>query len=219
MRNPFLQIALLSLFLVTNCTSNKEFAQKNTFSFMIDGTQYQIVSINTKAGEGTNYLSQLNSDGKRISIAKDLNQDGTLDQLIKAEGFSLAEVDFIYNEGINQARILGNYTERAPSRTFEYKEEFNLYTIKTYFISKENANNLFLIYNLETLTESIFTDLNADGKLESVEKGQLNLDEGSILYAKILDEGISQGKIEFQKGMYAVKESQALNLARASYHK
>ncbi len=219
MRNLFLQTVVLSFFLVTSCTSNKDLAQKNTFTFFVDGIQYQIVSINTKAGEGTNFLTQLNSSSKQTKIARDLDQDGTLDQLIEGEGFSLADADIIYNDGINKAKELGNYTERIPSRTFEFKEGFNLYTIKTYFISEENANNLFLIYNLETLDESIFSDLNANGNLEAIEKGRITLHEALPLYTRILNEGIRQGKIEFNKEVYTVKELQSLQTARASYPK
>lgn len=214
MRHSYLLNAICLLFLISACTSNKELAKKSVFSFSLDENQFQIISVNTKSGEGTNYLARVNIYGKQLSLARDLNQDGSIDLILRGE-LSINEADVIYNIGIEKAKEMGNYAERVSLRTFEYLEGTTTFTIKTYLIGEKSANNLFLILDNELQMESIFLDTNADGVLDAVEKGTMSLSEASEYYKKALELGLEKNKIELRDKSFWVKEANILDSATA----
>lgn len=199
-------ILLLAFILTgTACTAQKDLARKNVYSFALGNELYQITSINTKSGEGVNYLTQINELGETVLKARDLNQDGFIDNVLKGT-LSLIEVNEIYTAGINFARADGNYEERVSLRTYEFITDNTRYTIKTYIIGPENATNLFIIYNHLINEESILSDTNADGTLDSVENGALTLEEANILYKQVLEEGMKSRRIVKIKNTFLVQE-------------
>jgi|GEM_PF-1082025 len=202
------------LFLISACMVNKDLAQKSTFTFFSDGIKYQITSVNTPSGEGTNYLSKIDAEGTQLSLARDLDQDGSIDLILKSD-FSLSEANTIYNLGIGKAKLLGNYAERSSLRTFEYIEEQIVFTIKTYIIGEDNSSNLFLILDSELDEESIFLDSNADGIIDSIEKGTMSIIDANIFYVKALELGIKKGKIQLRNNNYWVREVNILNSVTA----
>ena len=219
MRNSILLTYIALIASTISCISSQELAKKSVFTFSSEGEEYQIISINTKSGEGTNYLAKIeDSNGHQINLGRDLDQDGTIDLVFKSDNFSLAKANRIYIDGINKAKNLGNYAERAPLRTFEFKEGLIVYTIKSYFYDNDTASCLFLVQNTETNTESMFLDTNADGNLDSIEKGTMNLDEANILYTKILNLGIQKKRIELKNDAYLVLETPPLLAATTSDH-
>lgn len=220
MRNSTLLISIALIVSTMSCTSSKELAKKSVFTFLLEGEQYQIISINTNSGEGTNYLAKLDdSTGNQLNLARDLDQDGTIDLVFKNNDFSLSKANRVYTDGINKAKNLGNYAERTPQRTFEFKDGLIWYTIKSYFYDNEAVSCLFLIHNKETNIESMFLDVNADGSLDSIEKGNMNLDEANIFYSKILNLGIKRKRIELRNDAYIVLETQPLLASTALDHK
>ncbi|MBO6525213.1 MAG: hypothetical protein JJ971_15395 [Balneolaceae bacterium] len=202
-------LLVLSFALICSCSSQKELARKSVYNFSIDGEQFQITSINTESGEGTNFLSRTSETGTTILKARDLNQDGTIDIILKGS-WSLFEANLIYNEGIVSAKAAGNFAERTSLRTFEFQTSLNLFTIKSYSSDPENVSNLFIIIDKTTNSESIFQDSNADGKLESTEKGTFDFKKADILYAEVLKEGIDRDQILFIDGIYMVKKASEL---------
>ncbi len=214
MRYKYIFTTTCFLFLISGCVVNKDLAQKSTFTFISDGNKYQITSVNTSSGEGTNYLSKIDSEGNQLSLARDLDQDGSIDIILKGD-FSIYEANMIYNLGIDKAKSLGNYAERSSLRTFEYLDEQTLFTIKTYLLEEGNANNLFIILNKALNEESIFLDSNADGIIDSIEKGTMSIIDANIFYMKALKLGIKKGKIQHRNNNYWVKEVNILNSATA----
>lgn len=215
MRNFFLVTAIFSFLLgIVSCSTSKEWAKKNVFAFSIDQNNYQIISLNTQSGEGTNYLAQINENGQQVFLARDLNQDGSIDLILKSY-LSIEDANLIYFTGIDKAKNMGSYTEKASLRTFEYQKEQLLFTIKTYQIEKENASNLLLIFDTGTNTESIFLDSNADGILDSIEKGSMDLTKANYYYKAVLKKGIEMRKIELRKTGYWVKETNITESATA----
>ena len=211
------QILLLILIaLSTACATQKDIARKNVYSFTINDQQYQITSINTKSGEGVNYLTQVDEAGKNVFKARDLNQDGSIDTILKGS-VSLLEANEIYTAGINFARADGNYEERISLRTFEFIIDDTLYTIKTYIIGPENTLNLFIIYNPQSNEEFIFSDTDANGALDSIESGTLTLEEADKLYKQVLEEGIMSRRIIKIRNTFLVQEDALLQTA--SFHK
>lgn len=214
MRNIYLLNSICFLFFISSCASNKDLAKKSVFTFTENGDQYQIVCVNTKSGEGTNYLAKVDNKGQQLTLARDLDQDGSIDLILKGDQ-SLSEANMIYNLGIDKAKELGNYAERVSLRTFEHIENHLLYTIKTYLIDEENASNLFLISDKSLAEEYIFIDTNADGILDSVEKGTMSLDLANQYYTKILQVGLDNKKIDLRNNTYRVKEVNILESATA----
>tara|TARA_R110000868_G_scaffold378658_4_gene644184 strand:+ start:237 stop:887 length:651 start_codon:yes stop_codon:yes gene_type:complete len=214
MKTSFLFFTISFLCFIISCATNKEFAKKSIFSFSANGLQYQIICINTESGEGTNYLAHINDQGYQLSLARDLDQDGSIDQILHNE-FTLSDANKVYKIGIEKARLMGSYNERSSLRTFEYIDGQTTYTIKTYIIDKEIANNLFLISNSILNTESMFIDTNANGELDSREKGVLQISEANILYKSLLKNGVNSGEIEFKNRNFWVKEVNILNSATA----
>ena len=202
-------ILAFSSAIICSCATQKDFARKSVYSFSIDEQAFQITSFNTTSGEGTNFLSQTNEAGTTILKARDLDQDGTIDIILKGS-WTLFEANLIYNEGITSAKADGNFTERTSLRTFEFQTVTNLFIVKSYSTGPQNVSNLFIILDKTTSMESIFLDSNADGKLESVEKGTFNFEEAAELYTKVLNEGISRKQIVLVDGKYTVKKASDL---------
>lgn len=204
-----LRLLILSSTIICSCATQKELARKNVYSFIINEQVFQITSFNTDSGEGTNFLSEIDDTGEPLLKARDLDQNGTIDIILKGS-WSLFEANLIYNEGIASAKAAGNITERTSLRTFEFQTPTNLFTIKSYSTGPQNVSNLFIILDKTTNGESIFLDSNADGQLESVEKGTFNLDEADSLYSKVLNEGITRRQIQHMDGKYTVKKASNL---------
>ncbi len=209
-------ILFLTLFIVSSCATQKEIARKSIYSFNFEGEQFQITSINTDSGEGFNFLSQIDNSGKTEFKARDFNQDGTLDIVLKGN-LTLTKANEIYLAGINFARAEGNYKETTSLRTFEFSKAENLYTIKTYILDEDNASNLFSIYNHLTGELSLFSDSNANGVLNTREKGNMSIEDANRLYKEIIEEGILSKRMVKKETTYIVIESS--NLQTASYRK
>ncbi len=199
----------LSSAMISSCAVQKELAQKSVYSFSIDGEQFQITSINIESGEGTNFLSQTSEVGTTLLNARDLDQDGTIDAILKGS-WSLFEANLIYREGIASAKANGNFREQTSLRTFEFQTNAYHFTIKSYSSEPENVSNLFIVVDKATISESIFLDSNADGKLESTEKGTFDLEKAEILYREVLNEGIITDQILFINERYIVKKASEL---------
>lgn len=202
-------LLFLSSTIICSCAAQKDLARKSMYSFAINEQVFQITSFNTESGEGTNFLSEVGDAGETLLKARDLDQDGTIDIILKGS-WSLFEANLIYNKGIASAKAAGNFTERTSLRTFEFQTPSNLFTIKSYSTGSQNVSNLFIILDKNTNSEFIFLDSNADGKLESVEKGTFSLDEAEVLYGKVLNEGISRRQIHLLDGKYTVKKASDL---------
>lgn len=204
------------IFISMACITPKDVARKSVYSFSIDNKEYQIASINTKSGEGVNYLTGTDNFGSAILKARDLNQDGTIDIILKGS-ISLKEANRIYTMGINSARAEGNYEERVSLRTFEFIIDETLYTIKTYILDSKNATNLFIIYSPTIHEEFILSDSNADGELDSIENGSLTIEEANKLYKLILYEGVRSRRIYKTKNKFLVQEN--ISMKSASFYK
>lgn len=215
MRYTLLSVIVSITLLMIGCKSTSELTRKSVFTFSINESEYQIISLNTSSGEGTNYLARVEESPQPIMLARDLDQDGIIDLILKEDKITLPLANQIYKEGITQAKDLGNYKEQFAFRTFEYIDGSILYTIKSYVVNNESSSILFLIFDSESGKESILIDNNADGTLESIEKGSITLENAKPLYTRILKEGLDQDKIEYKKGVYIVKVIQPLESATA----
>lgn len=200
-------LPILSLFVVLlsmACASTKEQVIKNKFTFVYQGVQYQIVSVNTKSGEGTNHLVVLHENGSSTITARDLDQDGILDILLDPSS-SLTEENLIYQTGISAAKDYGNLKHRESLRTYETSKRDTLLSIKTY-IEPNNISNLFSITILTERSEFMFKDIQADGVLDLTEKGTMELNKANLLYLYAIKRGFDDHRIHYDGTSYIVKE-------------
>ncbi len=188
-----------------NCASTKDTSRKSVFTFSYKQQQFEIVSLSTVSGEGTNIIKALNEDNSSEQIARDLNQDGTIDLVIKGS-LSLEEFDYIYKTGIRIAQLSGKYTEREPLRRFEWQhEQYNL-VVSTYLDSIDEIKNVFYIQLQADMTEHIYTDFFSNGKLDALEKGTINTERAQQLYEMTLLKGLDENRITFESERYIVKD-------------
>jgi hypothetical protein len=81
MKNLAYILVTLLVFLNLGCATTQETSRKSVFSFNFNEMPYEIVSLNTSSGEGTNILYELVDNTSDI-IARDINQDGTIDVVV-----------------------------------------------------------------------------------------------------------------------------------------
>ncbi|MCG8373151.1 MAG: hypothetical protein MI700_06440 [Balneolales bacterium] len=193
-----------SIFLLTlvGCSASKNIAQRNVFTFQISDTTYQITSLNSPTGEGFNILEQAESN----LTARDINQDGELDLVLKGNK-SLLEANEIYQTGIKIAQETGNIKERYSTRKFEWENESYKYALSTYVFSQGKSSNVFVIGDKSLLVEYLFTDIDADGTLDSIEKGTISLEEAQNHYLIVLEQGIKENLIQHKEGQFIVLEN------------
>lgn len=195
---------LLILFgcIVLNCASTKPEFKSSKFTFQFTGTYYQIVSINSPTGDGINILRSDTSSTNKIH-ARDINQDGVLDIVIKGE-LSLSELNTIYIFGINQASESGNLQEKHNQHVFEHQTPTYHYQIKGFYL-EDYQYNLFTISDLTNSTSTTYMDMLADGILELDEfEPEISIVIQNF-YELVLNEGIAQKKIQFKNGIYKVE--------------
>lgn len=183
------------------CVSTNQTAKKSVFTFNYEDQTYEIVSVNTESGEGINILTLI-SGSEKVS-ARDLNQDGVLDIIIRGNT-SIDELNTVYLAGIDIARSSGNYSERQALRQFEWEQESYTLIISTYFYNQNEVNNQFIIVFSETGQEAIFTDLMADGTLDEWDKGNIEITRAQKLYEMTLLKGIDEGRIQKNENFYEV---------------
>lgn len=211
---PLAYILLMLAVVVIGCTSTKQTTSKSVFTFNYSNSTYEIVSINTPSGEGINILSQLGEEGKRFT-AHDINQDGVLDIVIKGSS-EITGANLIYAAGIDAAKNSGNYLERNFNRSFKWENELYTLTISSYFLSESELYNLFTITMSTDSSESMFQDFNADGILDTTDKGTFPIDRAQPLYEATLLKGIDEGRINKNEFNYFVKERRSYSYRNSS---
>jgi len=208
-------VLIFAVSLNFGCAIQQYAPQKSVFSFNFEQTRYEIVSLNTSSGEGTNLISELTESDIK-NVARDINQDGTIDIVIKGS-LSIEEFDVIYKAGIESARKTGNYQERISLRRFEWTfEQFEL-RVTTYFVSEDDVNNVFFILSNTDRTEHLFTDRFADGKLDNTDKGSINFVRAQQLYEMTLIMGLAEKRISFDDIKYIVLEK-PIPISQRSYN-
>lgn len=195
---------ILTVALNLSCATTQETSRKSVFSFSYDEHSYEIVSLNTKTGEGTNVLYELVDNTSDI-LARDINQDGTIDIVIKGS-LTLEECDEIYKAGINTAKQSGNYQERTPARQYQWVLEEYTLVISTYTTNIDHINNVFLVRFNNDQAEHMYTDIFGDGVLNSTDKGYIQIERAQQLYEMTLLKGLDEKRMLFEDGTYKVKQ-------------
>ena len=208
MRSSTLLLFVLTSTLLgfSSCASLPSGTTRNVFSFNYEDQEYQIISLTTRSGEGTNYLVLSDSSGIELLNCKDADQNGTIDQVLSG-GVSLEEADLIYQAGISYAQEKGNYRERIPERTYQLNYPGYSFVVRSYQISKTNVSNLFITRIDSSGIESILIDIQADGTLDHFEKGTGQISKYQSYYIATLGIGIQENKIVYRNNIYLVKQN------------
>lgn len=196
-------LLLLASQLFIGCGSTKQIHEKNLFSFMLNGENYEIISMNTESGEGGNLLI-LRKENRIDFSAQDLNQDGLIDTILKGD-VELEEANAIYWEGIRIARNKGLYKEKEGLRTFEWKSPAVSFVLQSYIPTNNSDEIFFNRFSLYLMNEDVISiDRNADGILDEVEKGSVKLDSLQTFYTEALEIGIRAQRIIQSDGRFIV---------------
>lgn len=170
---------------------------------MLNGENYEIISMNTESGEGGNLLI-LRKENKIDFSAQDLNQDGLIDTILKGD-VELDEANAIYWEGIRIARNKGLYKEKEGLRTFEWKSLTMSFSLQSYTPSNNSEEIFFNRFSLYLVNEDVISiDRNADGILDEVEKGSLKLDSVQTFYKEALEIGMRAQRVIQSDGRFIV---------------
>jgi hypothetical protein len=188
----------LGLLLLFGCSSSKELPTRTEFIFNYQDKPYEIISISAPSGEGYNYLIQIVND-ESIFRSMDTDQDGYID-LVQYGEFSLNEANTIYLYGIQEAVKQEKFKTRDLPRIFIFKEDSVKYTIQTFGNYQDLLYNTFTILHLETGLDEIFQDLNANGRLDTINKSERSLCEVQEIYERIIELGRSERGIGMVSG-------------------
>ncbi|MCD6115796.1 hypothetical protein J7K93_02170 [bacterium] len=174
----------------------------SSFSFKYKGEQYRILSGSIEsAKENFNQLL-----GKGL-IAVDLLQDGVLDQ-IKLGNITQAQAQNIYDYGIELARESNKLKQKPPSGDRFLEETFDsYYEIVTLKLNKGQVYNQFKISKKYCRYPELIVsiDRNADGSLDEILKGSVNLKKLQADYSSILQTGLKKGRLIRYNNMIIVK--------------
>ncbi|MEQ9263975.1 MAG: hypothetical protein RLN81_02050 [Balneolaceae bacterium] len=205
MKLPSSLLLLIACSTLLACSTTKQKVKRSTFVFSVQESVYKITSLNTPSGEGSNILASVNDSDHGNWAAKDLDQDGTLDVILKGSA-SLDFANEVYWTGIEQAKNNGQYKSRYALRSYELITEESILTIRSYIAADSNPTNMFIIFNKLTNAETILVDTNADGILNRTEKGILEIESAQKLYTETLEKGILDNRITLINEVYLVKE-------------
>lgn len=193
---------MMILLLVSNCASSKQEFESSLFTFTIEGHSYQIVSLNSKSGEGLNILKSGATEKESI-YARDINQDGNLDVVLYGDQ-SLEALNMVYQKGIEIASSNGMLEERLQTRVFDYETITHIYQITGMYI-EGYTYNIFTMIDKATSIQRSFTDFMADGTIDQDEISTEDLSFIQQHYQIALFQGIAEDRIKLKNGMYEVQ--------------
>ncbi len=193
----------LFLLILMNCRTTRSTIELGRYTFNYNNLTYQIDSVTPSNMEGYNILSRLENE-HIVFKAIDKEQNGMINEVLIGT-LSLEEANAIYQFGIKEGERLGYIKKKTFAREYRTYDELNNYLLATYILAVGDVYNKLRISSRQLISgETVVIDLNADGKLDEVEKGDMGLNFYQKLYDKVLDRGIKEMKIEKKNGIYIV---------------
>ena len=187
---------------VAGCGSTKTETTHYAFPFVHNGVEYQIVSVVASVDGGHNFLTR-REEGHIVFSAKDEDQNGVLDTIIEGD-MPLELANQIYEIGIAQARDRGKYRELPGSRIFELNQLGFTLMVRTITPDEGDFYNTFIHFDTRG-NEVVGVDDDADGFLDRIEKGVLDLSTIQAQYSMALEEGVRLGRIRITGKHYIVE--------------
>ncbi len=195
--------AACAILLIGCATTQYKKLEIGGYTFYYEGKTYQIESMTPKTSEGYNYLTQ-RVGNQMVMRAIDKEQDGVLDQILTGE-ITIEEANQIYSMGIAMGQTKGKVKGRNFTRSYTTSDILHNYTLKTYILAVGEIYNQFSVEKKETAEENaVWVDDGADGSLNTLQKGQNDIERFQIMYKRILDQGMARGKIVQTNGTFQV---------------
>ncbi|MFO7892068.1 MAG: hypothetical protein R6V04_17210 [bacterium] len=196
-------IFFIVVFLIGCAAQNK--MRYGLFDFSYQGKNYKIESYTPPKGSGNNFLV-LKKDKKIVFKAIDKEQNGYIDKILIGD-ISLKKAREIYSNGLQKCSESGNMETKTFKKSYTNEDIGNKYFIATYSLNSDEVYNKFTIIkkiNMEINNELVFIDNLADGTLNQVIKGPVDINDYQDIYKKILERGVKFGEINKVEGKYWV---------------
>ncbi|GBD91582.1 hypothetical protein BMS3Abin04_02314 [bacterium BMS3Abin04] len=192
---------LTAAFILSGCSSSR--LKVAEYEFVYNGDNYVLRSTYSPGNPESH-----NSLIGRNFVAVDINQDGTMDKVIKGN-ITLSEAQEIYDYSLGMLEKQGKLNEiNKKSKEFIFNKSYYKFSIKS-FSSKSGPFNEFTVVNkkpsLYSFKTSIFIDRGADGKLDEILKGGILLEKAQKMYNETISEGLKKSKLVKKEGIILVK--------------
>ncbi|MCW8850890.1 MAG: hypothetical protein OQJ81_12990 [Melioribacteraceae bacterium] len=178
---------------LTCCISSE--LKISEFEFIYNNTKYKIRSAYCPGNpESCNQLSSENF------IATDLDQDRIIDEIISGD-VSLSEAQEVYDHCLNLLESQNKLSQISKEdKKYIFTDfEFN-FEIQTLYPKTKMPLNEFTIADKRKgkviYKVSVFMDNDADGILDELLKGDIELKEAQLMYKNVLEKGLATNNLE-----------------------
>ena len=132
-------------------------------------------------------------------IAVDMNQDRIVDKILKGD-ITLLEAQEIYDYSLDILSKQGKINEiNRESKKYLNKEDDYNFEMISFFPRSNSPFNEFKVLdirnNLFKGRENIFVDNNADGILDELLKGTMDIVEAQVHYSKLIEKGLGNNNL------------------------
>jgi hypothetical protein len=201
-KRRLIRFALISL-LITGCAAGRRVIEVGGYDFDFEGQTYRIDSVNPRSEVGYNLLTRREGD-ESVVLGLDYDQDGSLDGVVEGQ-VPLERARQIYIAGIVEGQRLGRVRSKVQTEEFRIVINDFTYIVTTYKLALGTVFNKLTIMTAYYAPEvAVILDLEADGRLDTIEKGDQMLSYYQGLYEQVLDRGMRLGRVERIEGIYQV---------------
>ncbi len=194
----------LIIFMVYGCSHQEPQLIVSQYRFTFDNQTFRIRSISSKdKSESYNELI-----GERF-VAADYDQDRIIDKILLGD-VSLIVAQKIYDYGLNEVakedklKVKDRYTDR-----YVYANDNIQLEIRSYRPANAQPFNEFKITDKRSIISpeiNMFIDQNADGILDKVLKGSIDLEKAQAQYAQAIEVGLRKEELIKVNEKILVKE-------------
>lgn len=189
--------------ILAGCASTRPGISAGGYSFEFGDSTYRIESMTPRARIGYNTLV-LREGERSVVLGIDKDQNGSLDEVVQ-KGMALEEAQRIYTAGILEGEKQGLVRSRTPTKDFTIVINDKTCILSTYILTHgEIYNRLTILSSATGGKESVLLDAGSDGRLDKIEKGDGNMEDYQTLYDKVIERGLTYGKVERSEGRYVV---------------
>ena len=195
-RPHVLLLLIVSTWLSFGCSSTRsspDGGDSRVYTFTHDGRSYDIYSLDTPTITPMNVLLR-RAEGQVVLRARDDDQDGVLDTLLVGD-LSLEAANTIYRAGIAQAMARGQLAQRLPAEVYRAVYEGGYYTVQTFRPDPDRVYNAFIVYDAVLQESAVLLDVNADGVLDTVQRGTITPADAQAAYEAVLRHGVEEGRL------------------------
>lgn len=196
---------MLSSLLLCACAQPELRIQASQYRFKLNDETYRLRSI-TSEGESKFYNELI---GAKF-LAVDFDQDRILDCILLGDA-DLDEAQAVYEHGLNELSKENKLQFRMPTvkRYLQESEDFRLEIMSFRRTNGQPPFNEFKLTGKRQMVSpqiNVFVDRNADGMLDEVLKGVMELQSAQTQYAEMIETGLRRQALIRTDGMVLVKE-------------